>query len=93
MHKVVISTTGESFLLPHDSHLSDAAELQLAGLTFGCRQGMCGICVIEVLDGAERMSRPDQRESDFLEFLGHEPGRNRLACQCRLRGDITIRQC
>jgi ferredoxin len=47
MHTVVISTTGESFALPHNAYLSDAAELQLGGLEFGCRAGMCGVCVIE----------------------------------------------
>lgn len=93
MHNVVISSTGESFQLPNDAHLSDAAELQLAGLTFGCRQGMCGICVIEVLDCMEHLSRPSPKEVDLLEFLGYDAGRNRLACQCRVRGDITIRQC
>jgi ferredoxin len=93
MHKVVISTTGESFSLPYNAHLSDAAELQLGGLTFGCRSGMCGICLIEVLDGVENLSRPEEKESQFLEWLGHEGDSKRLACQCQLRGDVTIRQC
>ncbi|ABO57885.1 2Fe-2S iron-sulfur cluster-binding protein [Burkholderia vietnamiensis] len=93
MHTVIISTTGESFALPHDAYLSDAAELQLGGLTFGCRAGMCGICVIEVLAGMDNLSHPEDKESTFLEWLGHDHGDKRLACQCRLRGDVTIRQC
>ena len=93
MHKVTISATGESFYLPHDARLSDAAELQLAGLTFGCREGMCGICAIAVLDGYDRLSPLEQKESDLLEFLGRDPSRNRLACQCRLLGDVTLCQC
>ncbi|AJK47638.1 2Fe-2S iron-sulfur cluster-binding protein [Burkholderia plantarii] len=93
MHKVTISTTGETFTLPHDAHLSDAAELQLGGLTFGCRAGMCGICVVEVLEGVTNLSRPEDKESQFLEWLGHEGDHKRLACQCRLRGDVILRQC
>jgi ferredoxin len=93
MHKVLISTTGEAFSLPHDAYLSDAAELQLAGLIFGCRAGMCGICVIEVVDGAANLSRPDDDESLLLASLGHADESRRLACQCQLRGDVTIRQC
>lgn len=92
MHKVNISTTGETFSLPHNAHLSDAAELQLAGLVFGCRAGMCGICVIEVVDGLQNLSRPDDEETWLLATLGHDDAAKRLACQCRLHGDVTIRQ-
>jgi ferredoxin len=91
MHKVHISTTGEDFTLPHGACLSDAAELQLAGLVFGCRAGMCGICVIEVVEGAVNLSTPDEEETDFLARMGFDDDCNRLACQCRLRGDVTIR--
>lgn len=91
-HKVNISTTGETFSLPHNAHLSDAAELQLAGLMFGCRAGMCGICVIEVVDGPQNLSPPDDAETWFLTTLGHDQAGKRLACQCRLQGDVTIRQ-
>ncbi len=93
MHKVVISTTGESFNLPHKAYLSDAAELQLGGLEFGCRAGGCGICVIEVEIGVENLTRLEQKEADFLIWLGHAESNKRLACQCRLLGDVTIRQC
>lgn len=92
MHKVHISTTGESFSLPHNSHLSDAAELQIAGLVFGCRSGMCGICVIDVVDGVHNLSPAQESESWFLESLGHPEASKRLACQCKLQGDVTIRQ-
>ena len=93
MHKVLISTTGEAFSLPNNACLSDAAELQLAGLVFGCRAGMCGICVIEVVDGAANLSLPGEGEMWFLASLGYAEQSKRLACQCRLRGDVTIRQC
>lgn len=93
MHTVVISTTGESFVLPHNAYLSDAAELQLGGLEFGCRAGMCGICVIEVQAGIENLTRPEEKETQFLAWLGHEEDSKRLACQCRLLGNVIIRQC
>ncbi|WP_035059857.1 2Fe-2S iron-sulfur cluster-binding protein [Andreprevotia chitinilytica] len=92
MHKVTISSTGEEFSLPHNAHLSDAAELQLAGLIFGCRAGACGICAIEVVAGGGNLSVPEDSETDFLSFLGYEQRPVRLACQCKLQGDVTIRQ-
>jgi ferredoxin len=41
----------------------------------------------------DNLSHPEDKESTFLEWLGHDHGDKRLACQCRLRGDVTIRQC
>lgn len=92
LYQVLVSSSGESFTLPHNACLSDAAELQVAGLVFGCRAGMCGICVIEVVEGAPNLSPPEEDESMFLSRLGHDAGSRRLACQCRLRGNVTIRQ-
>jgi ferredoxin len=53
---------------------------------------MCGICVIQVVHGLENLSRAEESESWFLESLGHPEPEKRLACQCRLRGDVTICQ-
>jgi ferredoxin len=46
-----------------------------------------------VVDGAANLSRPDDDESLLLASLGHADESRRLACQCQLRGDVTIRQC
>lgn len=89
MHKVFILSTEEEFSLPHGSYLSDAAELELAGLAFGCKSGACGICAIEVVEGAENVSPQKDTERDFVASLGM-PSTVRLACQCQLRGDIKI---
>ncbi|QCP54522.1 (2Fe-2S)-binding protein [Trinickia violacea] len=91
MPTVTISTTNEQFNLPKNAYLSDAAELQLAGLIFGCRAGGCGICAIDVIDGIGNLSPRDELEAHFLASLGHVADTHRLACQCQLLGDITIR--
>lgn len=92
MHKVIITSTDEEFSLPHGSYLSDAAEFELAGLVFGCRAGGCGICAIEVVEGAENVSKQDEGERAFVASLGFSEN-VRLACQCQLRGDIKIKHC
>jgi len=92
MHTITISATGETFKLPDRAYLSDAAELQLTGLVFGCRAGACGICAIEVTEGVANLSERDEMEAIFLSSLGYEQVAHRLACQCRLYGDITIKQ-
>jgi ferredoxin len=88
--KVVIGSTGEVFWLPRHAHLVDALELGVAGLIFGCRAGACGICVIEVTEGMENLSRCEANEAGLLEALGFHQQSMRLACQCRLHGDIVI---
>ncbi|WP_299003194.1 2Fe-2S iron-sulfur cluster-binding protein [uncultured Shewanella sp.] len=90
MHKVSIPTTGEDFLLPDRAYLTDAEELQLTGLKFGCRKGACGICAIKVIAGNNKLSVAKQRETKLLARMGHSPDSVRLACQCQLYGDITI---
>jgi ferredoxin len=92
MHKVTISSTGEVFSLPHKAYLSDATELQVAGLIFGCRAGACGICAIKVSVGFENLSNCEESEAIFLESLGYDEAGTRLACQCQLLGDVTIDQ-
>jgi ferredoxin len=88
--KVVIASTGEVFWLPRNAHLVDALELGVAGLIFGCRAGACGICVIEVTEGAGNLSPCEENEAGLLEALGFQQRCVRLACQCRLLGDIVI---
>ncbi len=91
MHKVRITTTDEEFSLPTNACLTDAEELKVNGLEFGCRSGACGICAIEVAEGGENIAPQKKRETKFLNFLGHNPETIRLACQCRVRGDIVIK--
>lgn len=90
MHKVTITDSGEEFHLPHKSHLTDAEELDVTGLKFGCRKGVCGMCVIEILSGKENLPPAKEKERTFLNSLGYEQENARLACQCQLLGDIEL---
>ncbi|MDF2549146.1 MAG: fdiv1 [Chlamydiales bacterium] len=58
-----------------------AAVCEEAGVPFACEEGICGTCVIEVIDGEENLSERTQEEIDFL---GEIPCGERLACQCRI---------
>ena len=59
-----------------------------AGIPFACEEGICGTCVIEVVEGAKNLSDYTQEESDFLGDLGCE----RLACQCKLKsGTVKLK--
>jgi ferredoxin len=80
MGKLIFEGTGEEKDLEEDSPIATVCEE--AGVPFACTEGICGTCVVEVLEGMEHLSPFTQEEKDFL----GEQDRERLACQCKLRG-------
>ncbi|MES2344996.1 MAG: 2Fe-2S iron-sulfur cluster-binding protein [Chlamydiota bacterium] len=65
--------------LEDDASLIEACED--AGVPFACTEGVCGTCVIEVVEGMENLSDFTQEERDFLGDMDCE----RLACQCKIK--------
>ena len=59
-------------------------------IEFDCRQADCGICIVKVLKGMDQLSLPVEREADFLKAMRADQD-ERLACQCRIFGDVTVR--
>lgn len=80
MAKLIFENTGEEKELEEGSELHESCEE--AGVPFACTEGVCGTCVIEVVEGMENLSDFTQEERDFLGDQNCE----RLACQCRLKG-------
>ncbi len=65
------------------------AAIQDTGFEFDCRKADCGICIFKVLEGAENLSSPTEAEADFLRAMHADPN-ERLACQCRVFGDVDL---
>jgi ferredoxin len=59
-------------------------------LKFGCRQGECGTCLIDIVSGAHHLTPCSSEEASTLYKKKAMPT-GRLACQCAFTGDITIR--
>ena len=54
---------------------------------FGCEDGFCGTCQMEVLEGMENLTERNDKERDF----GIEDP-DRFACQCKiLKGVVRIK--
>lgn len=68
--------------------LPAGTELQTVGapLRFGCRQGGCGTCVVEVEEGEEHLSPPTKEEKATLKRMG-AAAHCRLACQTAVKGN------
>lgn len=57
------------------------------GVPFGCEEGLCGSCTVEVLDGAENLSERTENEENLGVYDKH-----RLACQCKIKqGNVKIK--
>ena len=56
------------------------------GVLFGCEDGICGTCMIDVVKGEKNLSELTQPEKDLERDEKH-----RLACQCRIKkGEVVI---
>lgn len=85
MAKLIFKDTGEEIELEDGQPIAEACEE--AGVPFACTEGVCGTCVIEVLEGMENLSDFTQEEKDFLGSLDKE----RLACQCKIKcGSVKL---
>lgn len=60
-----------------------------AEVPYSCRSASCGTCRVEVRQGADALSEPDDDELDVLEIFGNEPG-VRLCCQIKLEKDEDV---
>ncbi|MEY4505101.1 MAG: hypothetical protein RL154_1398 [Pseudomonadota bacterium] len=68
------------------STLQDVVEKAGSGLPFGCRDGECGTCVVEVLAGMEFLNEKTEKEIKVLaavEAIDLKPNM-RLACQLKI---------
>ncbi len=80
-----IKTEDKELELEDGVPIADTCE-QL-GVPLSCREGVCGVCRIEVLEGMENLSPKTEKEEEM--GLGDN---ERLACQCKINsGEIKIK--
>jgi 2Fe-2S ferredoxin len=51
----------------------------------------CTTCHCEVISGGENLENPDEDELERLSVLDGRTPTSRLACQAKLKGDVTVR--
>ena len=62
-----------------------------------CGDGECGVCVLGVVEGADRMDPPnpatgEMKTIQITEQVAPDPNRYRLACLARVRGAVRLRK-
>ncbi|MHC5735532.1 2Fe-2S iron-sulfur cluster binding domain-containing protein [Nostoc sp.] len=87
-----ISFPGSDFLpitLECHQSLSEHLTIQNSPVLFGCRTGICGTCLVEVI-GDIPSPLPDEQE--MLETLAANYPHARLACQVDVTDNVDIRK-
>lgn len=85
MPKITNVENGKSEEIKEGELIRESAEK--AGVPFGCEEGICGTCMINIIEGEENLFELTEQEKDLMRDRKH-----RLACQCRIKkGDVKIK--
>jgi ferredoxin len=84
MAKIINTKTEQEVEVADGEEIREACEK--LGVPFGCQNGLCGTCMIDVNSGGENLSELTEEE-EILE----RDRKHRLACQCRVKeGEVQI---
>lgn len=75
--------------VPKGENLSEHLHACNSPLLFGCRSGLCGVCLVEVLEG--ECSPIGADEKDALAVYAPDNPRARLACQIEPLGNLKVK--
>lgn len=89
MPKVTIKTDNMTIDVAENYALIDMCEDYDTSILFGCRDGACGACMVRILEGEQNLTPMKDDERDFLETMAAQEN-ERLACQCRVKGDVIL---
>ena len=84
MAKIILIKTNEKQEVLDNEPIQKACEK--LGVPFQCEEGICGTCMIDIIEGEENLSELTEEEEDLDRDRNH-----RLACQCKIKkGNVKI---
>lgn len=83
--------TGQSATCNKGDAFRDVAQAQDLGIPFGCENGICSTCLIQINKGMENLNERTEQEEFTLDARGANDDM-RLACQCKINGDVEFEQ-
>ncbi|MDY6992931.1 MAG: 2Fe-2S iron-sulfur cluster-binding protein [Pseudomonadota bacterium] len=87
--QLTFSDVNVTVAVPTGSRIIEVSEQVGAGIVYGCREGECGTCMMQVKKGRKNLSAPSLLEDKVLRE--NMAGSNfRLACQAQVLGDVTV---
>ncbi len=90
MPKIGLQPTGRTLEAPKRCNLLQFLHAEGIPVGSACGgKGLCASCKVIVLAGETNLSRPNDIEVDLKE-RNHLQQNERIACQCKVLGDIEI---
>lgn len=80
----------EEIEVAEGSDLKDVATDNGWPIAFGCGDGVCGTCIVKIIEGKDNLSQAEEKELQTLSVMGLDDGEHRLLCQCKIKGDVVI---
>ncbi len=90
MPKVKYTNNGDEAEVETGTNLKDVTKDEGWPIAYGCEDGMCGTCIVNVKEGKENLNPINEKEEQTLDVMGMNDGEHRLACQCKVKGDCEI---
>jgi ferredoxin len=62
-------------------------------IDWDCKVGLCGMCVVQIVEGADNFEPADPRELDCLAnkaMVDPDPKQFRLACVAKIKGPVKL---
>lgn len=84
MPKIISAKDNREVELQDGERIQEACEE--LGIPFQCTNGICGTCMIDIVEGEENLSDLTEEENDLERDRTH-----RLACQCKIKsGNVKV---
>jgi ferredoxin len=87
--QLTFSDINVTVTVPTGARVIEISEKVGAGITYGCREGECGTCLMHVQKGRKNLSKPSFLEDKVLRE-NMAGAHFRLACQAQVLGDVTV---
>jgi len=84
MAKIILTNNNQEAEISDNTPIKETCEEKL-GIPFGCKNGICGVCKINVTEGIENLSEKNEKEEDMFP---NEPN-IRLACQSIIKEGVV----
>ena len=77
--------------LKRDAILSEHLTIENSPVLFGCRTGICGTCLSEIVSqGNGQLPEPSVDEQELLDIIAPDTQQARLLCQIAICADLQI---
>ncbi len=87
--QIEFPSTGQVCEVDYDDTLVDATFRYDLPIRYRCERAVCTTCLVEVLEGGEKLSEMEDREKQTLAAIKAKPNW-RLACQVSVLGDVKL---